>query len=156
MPGRVCTAPFFTLMQWRSTVTAGWGNTSQSARSSQVTGIKISRLDARKNRSTVQQPFSAVAPPRAPSAQDGYTSESLGEARLTWATKTQALWDTPVCTPQAANREGKRTKFSFPRSRGKVQKGWFSFLLFFFLKALASFFTYRTTFKKCSQHFPPI
>ena len=149
-PGRVCRAPSSTLMQRRSTVTAGRrrGNTSQSARSSQVTGMKISRLDARENRSTIQQPFSAAHPLQTRSAQDGYSPKPPCEEKLPWAAKTQALRDAPVCTPRAANTEGKRTKFSFPRSRAKVQKGLFSsfFFFLFFLEAQASFFTYRTTF----------
>lgn len=87
-----------------------------------------------------EAPFSSHFQQRLPSAQDGYTSESLGEAWLTCATKTQACRDTPACAPQAANKEGKRTNFSCSRSRGKVQKGWFSFLPFFFFKALGFLF----------------
>lgn len=95
------------------------------------------RLDARKNRGTIQQPFPGMPPP-APSAQDGFTP---GSAWLTWLQRhswTRTLQpapprsqDPPACTSLAAKAEGKMPKLSFPTSRGKVQKVLIFSCLFF-------------------------
>lgn len=73
------------------------------------------RLDARKNRGTIQQPFPGVPPqlPQHKMASPHAQLGSLGEVDQ----------EPPACTSPAAKAEGKRPKLSFPTSRGKVQKG---------------------------------
>lgn len=115
----------FTLMQPCSTVTAawGWGNTSQSTRRSQVTGMMISRLDARENRSTIQQPFAGAAPPReAPSAQDGDTSELLGESQLTRATEPRHTATFQCALKHTCQQRTQGYKVFIPQEMGKSAK----------------------------------
>lgn len=79
------------------------------------------RLDARKNRGTVQQPFPGV-PPRLPRHKMA-SPQDPGISLAPSAAETQVDQDAPACTSPAAKGEGKRPKLSFPTSRGKVQKG---------------------------------
>lgn len=115
------------------------------------------RLDARKNRGTVQQPFPGVPPqlPRHKMASPQDPGISLAPS----AAETQVDKDAPACTPQPAPHQlprerAKGQSFPSPQAGEKYKKA--DFLLVFFLEALASFCTYRTTFRECSQPFLPI
>lgn len=101
----------------------------QPARRPRVAGVKIPRLEARKNRSTIQQPFSATAPTWAPSAQDGYSQPCVS-----WSIPTHLITERhlniSVLTQVGCQQRGQRDKVTIPKKlEESAKKGRFCLLL---------------------------
>lgn len=93
------------------------------------------RLDARKNRGTVQQPFPGV-PPRLPRHKMA-SPQDPGISLAPSAAETQVDQDTPACTPQPAPHQlprerAKGQSFPSPQAGEKYKKA--NFLLVFFFR----------------------
>lgn len=111
-------APCSPLMQ----ACGGDGGTGEHrATSSQVAGVQISRLSARKNSGRIPQPFAAAAPPAAPGHKMATVLKPLEKLRSRY--KQPGTRGHSTLHPHRA--EGR----TFPSpDRGEVNKAWFYFL----------------------------